>query len=199
MQGCEPARKPAPPLAKLQEVPSRVTVEHSPPGRDLADSSEELPDDALLAQVDASHEILSPPKLDMFAAGDRELTLGIGEWVTLSDGRQSKVTYSADGQLLTVDGLELEMFSATFVKNIFTGNKIRVPSRITVEKVLIQGGKLIVKGSSKGLSGETVMSEQETRSFIDTLSKGGTPDFPLTSLVAESGFITKHEQPEESE
>jgi hypothetical protein len=156
-------------------------------------------DDELLAVVDT--EELAPeqgiierqPEMhsDIFAGGDRELTLGTDEWVTLPDGSQIKTVYSADGKLLHVNGRPFEMWSKTNL-----GLTIR--GRITVEKVVVSDGgtTLVITGRSRGIKGETKFSREELQTFVDQLSMGSAPEFPV-STFGSTGYIQHHDPQEE--
>jgi hypothetical protein len=152
----------------------------------IENAVEEYEETSSLSQMPERHE-------DIFDAGDRSIVLGTDAWVTLSDGRQAKTVYSADGSLISVDDVPFEMWSKTSI-----GFSLR--SRITVKEVVIRNGgqEIVITGKARGLSGETVFSRDGLRNFVEKLAAGQEPEFPV-STVASTGFITKHEEPEETE
>lgn len=183
--GCESPRKPAPPLAD-NTVHAAVQIAEDSSLSTIEDMVDEYEETSSLQQMPERHE-------DIFDPGDRNIVLGTDAWVTLADGRQAKTVYSADGSLISVNDVPFEMWSKTKIGLSFR-------SRITVQSVTIRDGgqELVITGSARGLTGETVFSRDGLQKFVERLSSGQEPEFPV-STVASSGFIMKHEKQEDSE
>lgn len=100
LPGCEPPRKPAPPMA---HKPAEVNPQSFP---DTEEGEEllALVDTSILPIPQTVPEVLQQIQPDIREEGDRPLTLGEGAWVKLPDGRQIKKVYSADGAFLFADG-----------------------------------------------------------------------------------------------
>jgi hypothetical protein len=177
-------------LATQQLVPEKTGA--SIPSEVLPKDFQDLAQRDPLIADGHSHQDIGPEiHPDIFDGGDRSIVLGSDAWVTLEDGRQIKTVYSADGTLLTIEGAPFEMWSKTNI-----GFSLR--SRITVKEVLIRNGgqEMVITGKARGLSGETVFSRDGLRNFVQKLAEGHEPEFPV-STVASSGFIMKHEKPED--
>ena len=186
--GCGPTQKPAPPLAQDQKNPVSSVTQKIPPSDVVTDASHQVDDE----EQSAAQEMADAPHPDIFASGDRSIVLGTDEWVTLEDGRQVKVVYSADGKLLTINDTNIfEMWSKTSLG-------LSLQSQIEVYEVAIIRGKLVIRGKARRVSGDTIMTQAETQDFVGRLAEGQEPGFPVSTPLS-TGLIKKHEHAESAE
>jgi hypothetical protein len=145
-------------------------------------------DDGEQSIVQEMTEVRHP---DIFESGDRSIVLGTPEWVTLEDGRQIQVIYSADGMLLFVHEKSFEMWSKTSLG-------LSILSQTEVYDVAIRNGNLVISGTARRVKGDTVLSPKETRDFVRKLDAGEEPNFPVSTPLT-IGIIKKHEKPDDEE